>query len=170
MFHLLQILSIVLVGIALAPAFAHVFEFPGKKRLDRELYVAVQAIYYPGFTFLGTSEPVALIAVIVLLLFTPRQTMSFWLTLIALAGLLGVQIVYWVRTHPANKFWLQTSGTAQSKLGADFFGFDPAGRELNGTLADWRKLRDRWEHSHIVRAALAFLSFFSLVVAVVIQS
>ncbi|HEY1946248.1 MAG TPA: hypothetical protein VGG97_04530, partial [Bryobacteraceae bacterium] len=59
------------------------FEFPGKKRLNRESYVAVQSIYYPGFTLLGIAEPVGLIAALVLLLLTPAGTASFWLTFIA---------------------------------------------------------------------------------------
>jgi hypothetical protein len=170
MFHLVQILTIVFVGIALSPALAHAFEFPGKKRLNRETYVTVQTIYYPGFTLLGVAEPVGLIAAIVLLLLTPRETASFWLTLVASIGLLGMQLVYWTFTHPTNKSWLQAAGTTVGDLGAGFFAFDPAGRSASQTNAGWTKLRDRWEYSHIARAALAFLSFLLVVVAIVIQT
>jgi hypothetical protein len=165
-FHLAQILCAVFVGITLAPALAHAFEFPGKKQLDRDSYIAVQGIYYPGFTLLGISEPVGMIAVVVLLFFTPEKTASFWLTLIALLGLLGMQIVYWAYTHPINKFWLKMAGAVPGNVGSGFFEFDPARR--SGTADDWRKLRDRWEYSHMARAGLIFVSFCSLIVGIVI--
>jgi hypothetical protein len=152
----------------MAPALAHAFEFPGKMRLNRDTYVAVQAIYYPGFTIAGISEPLSLIAVIMLLSVTPPQTAAFWLTLVALFGLLGMQVVYWTLTHPANKFWLQSAGGTLGNFGGSFFAFDPAGRSEEGEV-DWTKLRDRWEYSHIARAGLAFLSFLSLVLAIVVQ-
>jgi hypothetical protein len=34
------------------------------------------------------------------------------------------------------------------------------------STADWTKLRDRWEYSHVARAGLAFLSFITLVIAI----
>jgi hypothetical protein len=46
----LQLVSVVLVSAAYALALAHVLELPGKLRLDRNTYLAVQQIYYPGFT------------------------------------------------------------------------------------------------------------------------
>src|SRR5919197_1123611 len=76
MLYFTQILTIVLAGIAMAPALGHAFEFPGKKRLNQETYVQVQAIYYPGYTLLGASEPAALIAGFVLLWLTPVGTLS----------------------------------------------------------------------------------------------
>jgi hypothetical protein len=161
---MMQILSILLVGIALAPAFAHAFEFPGKKRLERSAYVTVQSIYYPGFTLLGISEPSGLIAVLILLFLTSPSTASFWLIVIALIGLAGMQMIYWVFTHPTNKFWLQTSGTDMSNLGNSFFALGP---RSSRTAKDWEKLRNRWEYSHIARAGLAFLSFFSLVLTII---
>ena len=39
----------------MALALAHALERPGKMRLSKEL--AIQPIYYPGFTFGGTAEP-----------------------------------------------------------------------------------------------------------------
>ncbi len=48
MFQILQILTTVLVAVAMAPALAHALEYPGKMRLSRDAYLTVQAIYYPG--------------------------------------------------------------------------------------------------------------------------
>jgi hypothetical protein len=169
MLHFLQILTITLVAVAMAPAVAHALEFPGKKRLNRDAYVTVQSIYYPGFTLLGVSEPAGLIATFMLLLFTPRETTAFWLTLIALFGLLGMQVIYWMLVHPTNKYWLQSGSVTLGNVGGGFFAFDPTGRTGHSGEVDWTKFRDRWEHSHIARAGLAFLSFLSLVLATVIQ-
>jgi hypothetical protein len=55
-------------------------------------------------------------------------------------------------------------------MGTGFFAVDPAGRSADQRGMDWWRLRDRWEYSHIARAAPIFLSFLSLVVAIVIQS
>ena len=48
MFRTLQILAVFLVALAMALALAHALEMPGKLRLDKEIYKAVQTIYYPG--------------------------------------------------------------------------------------------------------------------------
>lgn len=56
----LQILTAALVGIAVITAVAHALELPGKRRLSRDTYFAVQQIYYPGFTVAGIAEPAAL--------------------------------------------------------------------------------------------------------------
>jgi hypothetical protein len=172
MLQILQVLTIVLVGIVLAPALAHAFEFPGKKRLRKEAYLAVQAIYYPGFTLLGLSEPAGLMATIALLVFTSPGSVPFVLTVVALVGLLGMQLIYWALIHPTNRFWLQTAGPDLGNLGGTFFAFDPGrGQAANANGGDeWKKFRNQWEYSHIARAALAFLSFLSLVVAVVAES
>ncbi len=68
MFVLLEIISILLVAVAMGLALAHALEFPGKLRLDEQTYLAVQTIYYPGFTIAGISEPLAVIATLVLLI------------------------------------------------------------------------------------------------------
>ncbi|MBD1919332.1 hypothetical protein [Phormidium sp. FACHB-77] len=103
----MQILTTLFVAVALALALAHALELPGKRRLDRETYYAVQSIYYPGFTIGGGSEPLGVISAIVLVFLTPSGSTDFWLILVALLGLLGMQAVYWLVTHPVNKFWVE---------------------------------------------------------------
>jgi len=163
----LELASVILVALAMAPALAHALEFPGKRRLDREAYLAVQPIYYPGFTILGAAEPLGLVATAILLVLTPRGTQGFWLTLVAALGLAGMQVVYWTVTHPVNRFWLR--GEALGGAGAGFFAADPARRARGEAAADpaaWTALRDRWEWSHVARAALALVSLVALLVAV----
>lgn len=166
MVDLLQVLSLILVVLALVPALAHALELPGKLRLTKEAYFAVQPIYYPGFTIAGVSEPVAILSTIVLLVLTPRGTADFWLTLVALLALLAMHAVYWIFTHPVNNFWLE--GEKLSGLGSGFFSLGSAGRREGASdiHADWTKLRDRWEYSHVARAGLVFVSFIALVNAI----
>jgi Domain of unknown function (DUF1772) len=164
MADVLQVLSLILVVLAMVPALAHTLELPGKLRLTKDAYFAVQPIYYPGFTIVGISEPVAIISTIILLVMTPRGSAAFWLTLVALLGLLSMHAVYWLFTHPVNNFWLQ--GEQLSSLGAGFFSFGSASRRGETRPLDWTELRNRWEYSHVVRAGLAALSFIMLVIAI----
>ncbi|MGQ0655358.1 MAG: anthrone oxygenase family protein [Betaproteobacteria bacterium] len=166
MLDALQILALNLAALAMVPALAHALELPGKKRLAKDEYFAVQTIYYPGFTIAGMSEPLAMLATAALLLFTPGGGLDFWLTLLALAGLIGMQAVYWLVTHPVNKFWLQ--GESLSGIGSGFFSFASAGgpeRKDEARPTDWMDLRDRWEHSHVARAGLSAASFIGLALA-----
>jgi hypothetical protein len=50
MFRVREIVTVVLVAVAMALALAHALELPAKMRLSKETYLAVQPIYYPGFT------------------------------------------------------------------------------------------------------------------------
>ncbi len=167
MFDVLQVLTLTLVVLAMTPAVAHALELPGKMRLTKDVYFAVQSIYYPGFTIAGIGEPVAIISTIILLVLTPLGTTAFWLTLVALLGLITMHAAYWLFTHPVNKFWLQ--GEKLSGLGSGFFSFASAsrrGRQSDTRPVDWADLRDRWEYSHVARAGLAALSFIALVIAI----
>lgn len=162
----LQILAVLLVVIVLTPALAHALELPGKMQLGKDEYLIVQQIYYPGFTIVGVAEPVGILSLLLLVFITPSGT-AFWLTLGAFLALLLVHLLYWMLTHPVNNFWLADFKLAG--LGARFFGAAPFGRSKAGAQSptlDWMTLRDRWEHSHVARAALAMLSLILLVTAV----
>jgi hypothetical protein len=117
----LQILTVILVAVAFALSLAHALELPGKMRLDKETYYAVQPIYYPGFTLGGISEPVGVILTLILLFLTPVGSTDFWLTLVAFIGLVGMEAVYWFFTHPVNQFWV--AGEKLGRSGSSFFSF-----------------------------------------------
>lgn len=164
MFLALQVLTLLLVAVALALALAHALELPGKRRLSREQYLAMQPIYYPGFTIGGVAEPLGLLATLVLLILTPAGSAAFWLTLGALAALLLMHAAYWLLTHPVNNFWLKD--VTLKAGGARFFAFDPLRRKAGSDPPDWTLLRDRWESSHVVRAGLGLVSLLLLATAV----
>ncbi|WP_206185347.1 anthrone oxygenase family protein [Sphingosinicella sp. CPCC 101087] len=156
----LEIAATLLVAITMALSLAHALELPGKMRLDREQYLAVQPIYYPGFTIGGAAEPLGTVAVAALLATIPVGTSRFWLIAGSLAALLVVQLIFWTMTQPVNRYWLQ----AQPLTGSARNFFDTgAAAEAPG---DWRSMRDRWERSHVLRAVAAMSAFVLLVVAV----
>jgi hypothetical protein len=166
MLHALQIVTVVLVAIAMALALAHALELPGKLRLPKDTYLAVQQIYYPGFTIGGIGEPGGIIATLVLLLLTPAGSTAFWLTLGAFLALLAMHATYWLLTHPVNNFWLKDFKL--KGFGAGFFAFDPLKRGDDWSAPDWTALRDRWEYSHVIRAGLGLLGLTLLVAAVAV--
>jgi hypothetical protein len=158
MYRLLQITTLVLAAVAMALSLAHALELPGKMRLDRETYLAVQKIYYPGFTVGGIAEPVGLIALLALLALTPFASTRFAWTLAAFAALAVTHAIYWFVTHPVNNVW--TSDIHLTGMGAAFFSLFAA--DITG---DWSKLRDIWEYSHLARSVFAMLGFVFLLIA-----
>jgi hypothetical protein len=167
MFLILQIVSVLLVALAAALPLAHALELPGKMRLEKSDYLVTQPIYYPGFTIAaGIGEGGGMLATLALLLMTPARGAQFALTLAALIALVAMHVAYWLFTHPVNKFWLQ--GEPLKGVGAGFFAFDPLGRCAPGRSDgdDWQRLRNRWEYSHVLRAALAAVSLVCSIAAV----
>jgi hypothetical protein len=85
--------------------------------------------------------------------------------LTAFVALLAMHAVYWVVTHPVNKYWLKD--TRLAGVGREFFALDSMHK---GTAAEaggegWTKLRDTWEYSHVLRAVLAAIALIALIVA-----
>jgi Domain of unknown function (DUF1772) len=166
MFSVLQALTVILVAVAMALSLAHALELPGKMRLTKDAYLAVQTIYYPGFTIAGISEPVGIISTIILLVLTPLGSANFWLTLVALLGLISMQAVYWLFTHPVNKLWVEGENLDRFSSGFFSFGANRSRLEHETRPPDWTELRDRWEYSHVARAGFALLSLIALVIAI----
>lgn len=155
--------TILLVSVGMALTLAHVLEFPGKRRLGRDTYLAVQTTYYPGFTIAaGFGEFGAILATLVLLAITPPGGPAFLPTLVAAVVLPTMHATYWVWTHPVNKIWLR-----DRELEAPSERFFATSCDL----ADrhWTVLRDRWEWSHAARAAFAIIAFIALLAAALAQ-
>jgi hypothetical protein len=158
MTRVLEIAALLLVATAWALAFAHAAEHPGKMRLDRDTYLAVQGIYYPGFTFGGASEPLSIPALAALLAVTPFAGAAFWLRALALAAAVATHAIFWAFTQPVNRIWARTLNLGNA--GVRFFS---AGAPA--LADDWTRLRERWETSHLVRAALMSVALVALIVA-----
>jgi hypothetical protein len=164
MYVAFEVLTVVLVASTMGLALAHALELPGKMRLSKEQYLTVQPIYYPGFTIGGgVAEAGGIVATLVLLLVTPGGTRQFWLTAGALAALVIMHLIFWVMTQPANRLWLQeTDLTGPAKR---FFGAERTDRTVGSPAPDWTILRDRWERSHVLRAAAAMVGLILVVTA-----
>jgi hypothetical protein len=161
-----EVFTVFLTAVAMSLALAHALEYPGKLRLDEQTYTVVQTIYYPGFTIGGIAEPVAGVAVLVLLVIMGDRSTQFDWLLVAFIALAAMHAVFWSVTQPVNRYWLKNEKL--SKAGAKFFD----ARHVNATdrsatgKADWRYLRNRWEYSHILRAVLSTIAFIAITVAV----
>lgn len=162
----LEVLTLVIVAIAMVPALAHALELPGKRRLGKSDYLAVQPIYYPGFTVAGFAEPLGLLLLLIMLFATPFGSPPFLFTAIALVALLAMHATYWLLTHPVNNFWLRD--TKVEGLGARFFQVDPFGDTRSSRDSNWVRLRDRWEFSHIVRAGFGMVALVCLAAALAV--
>jgi hypothetical protein len=155
----LQVVTLILVALAMVTAVAHALELPGKMRLSKDEYLTVQRIYYPGFAIAGLAEGFSMVAALALVLRTPTDSTPFALSLAALVLLLVMHAVYWVVTAPVNKVWLK--GQQLSSAGTTFFRMNTVDQ---GTAdAEWTTLRNRWEYSHAVRAVLVTGAFALLV-------
>ena len=162
MVWLLEIATVLTAAVAMALSLAHALELPGKMRLAEEHYLAVQPIYYPGFTWGGIAEPLSVLLVATLLVWA--EGAAFWLTAAALLLMISAHGAYWLLTHPVNGFWLKD--TKIGAAGTIFFG---SGTTLDeADTSDWRALRDRWERSHVVRAVLSFAGLALLTAAIAI--
>ena len=162
----LEVVTMLLVAVAMSMALAHALEFPGKLRLDRQTYLAVQTIYYPGFTIGGVGEVLAVIATLALMLTVRHDSFAFWWCFCAFAALLVMHLVFWFITQPTNRYWMKE--VRLNKTSAAFFNVESENRVDSPTpsTADWKELRDRWEYSHVVRAALSMIALVTLTVAV----
>jgi hypothetical protein len=164
----LELVTVLLAALAVALAVAHALELPGKLRLQRDTYVAVQAIYYPGFTYAGASEILAVLAILALIIASHPSGARLGLLIAALALMALMHGAYWALTHPVNRFW--TRGVSLDAFSGRFFEFDPIDREAHPAAAAdgealWRRARDRWELSHVIRAGLGAAGLVALLLA-----
>jgi hypothetical protein len=159
----LQVVTLFVVAIAMATTLAHALELPGKLKLSKDEYLAVQKIYYPGFTVAGAAEPLGLLLLIASMFLTPPG-LPLWLMAGAFLALAAAHATYWLVTHPVNNFWLKD--VELKGLGGSFFSFDPLSRR--GLTDDWTVLRNRWEFSHAWRAAFGVASLILVAAAVAV--
>ncbi|TJW78017.1 MAG: DUF1772 domain-containing protein [Mesorhizobium sp.] len=168
MYVFLEVLTVILVASAIAMALALALELPGKLRLGRQEYFVVQRIYYPGFTIGGGIAEIGGIVATLALMLISSGAAQIRLIAGALVALLVVQLVFWLMTQPVNKHWLQeVELTAPAKR---FFATEGSGGAPLPPTEEWTALRNRWELSHAIRAALAMLSLILLTAAIAISS
>jgi len=114
---LLKICAVMIVAVAMNMALAHALELPGKLRLSKEQYLAVQAIYYPGFTFGGITEPLGVIVTALLVWLLPAESLGFWLTIGACVALMLMHATYWLMIPSSEQFLAQRCQPARRRRG-----------------------------------------------------
>ena len=102
--HLASTLAVVVVT---ATTLAHALEMPGKLRLPRDKYLAVQRIYYPGFTVVGAAELPTVLALAGSALATSTDGPAADLRWAAATLAALAHAVYWLVVHPTNRQWLR---------------------------------------------------------------
>jgi hypothetical protein len=142
---IVQFLAIVLTGLALVPAGAHLFELPNKIALGQEQYFIVQGIYR-GWILFGFVLFPALAANLVLAAMLRGQSGAFRLAVLAVLCLAANLMIFFAWTYPANA----------------------ATYNWTTMPANWSELRRQWEYSHAVNAVLMFAAFCSVVLSTLI--
>lgn len=136
-------LSLLLTGLAMAPALAHLLELPNKINLSREHYLIVQQ-NYRGWALLGIVVIGALFLTLLSTIMLRRWRRPFIFSLIAFLTIAGTQIIFWVYTQPAN-------------LATGHWTMLPD---------SWEALRRQWEYSHAASAGIYIIAFVSLILSV----
>jgi ABC-type cobalamin transport system permease subunit len=141
--QIVRFFSLLFVGLALAPALAHVLQLPHKMYLTGVDYLRVQQLY-AGWALLGIVVLGALIATLLLTILVRARLRQFVLACIAFGSVLVSQVIFWVFTFPVNQ------------------------QTRNWTLLpmDWMTLRERWEYSHATAAVFDTIAFVAVVLAV----
>jgi hypothetical protein len=139
----LRFLSLLFAALALVPAGAHALELPNKIGLPRDDYLTAQQLYR-GWAQVGFFVGGAVLSTLALAVAVRRERRAFRLTLLALACLVGTQVVFWTFTFPANR----------------------ATENWTVLPDDWQQLRAQWEHSHAASAALNLLALAALSLSV----
>jgi hypothetical protein len=100
------------------------------------------------------------------LFLTPPVSTDFWLTFSAVLGLIAMQGVYWLVTHPVNRLWVE--GLNLNRISSGFFSLraNRARVQKEARSPDWTELRNRGGYSHVARAGCASVSFIALPVAI----
>jgi hypothetical protein len=140
--RVLFVLSVLLVAISMAAAWAHLLAMPTKLTLSREQYLAVQQIYR-GWALLGVVVFGALASTATLAIEVRRSPGISGLCAASAACVAVSLLVFFVFTYPANQ------ATSNWTMMPD----------------NWMDLRRNWEYGHATGAILYFAALAMLTVA-----
>lgn len=132
----LRFAAILLTGLALIAPAAHLFEMSNKIHLPKSDYFIVQSIYN-GWWMLGLFLPLAFLANLSLAYMTRSDRTALVLSLGAAACVLLNLVIFYFFTQPAN------AATQNWTIQPD----------------NWAALRQQWEYSHAVNAAVMLVAF-----------
>jgi hypothetical protein len=141
--NIFRFIGLLFTALALGAGLAHLFELRSKMKLSGKDYLTVQQIY-KGWSLLGIVAVISLLSTFALTIITYQQQTGFVWVFLALVGIVGTLVIFWLFTYPVNK---------QTK---------------NWTVlpGNWLALRRRWEFSHATAALLNLISLILLILSV----
>jgi hypothetical protein len=140
---LLQFASVLFAALALVPAGAHLLELKHKIALPGNEYLVVQQLYR-GWNLAGVVVVAALLSLIALAVTLRGDRPAFAWAMVALACIVGTQVVFWTFTFPVNQ----------------------ATQNWTVLPSNWAELRTRWEYSHAASAMLNLAALGAVILAV----
>lgn len=142
---IIQFLAIILTALTLVPAGAHLFELPNKIHLAETDYFIVQSIYR-GWALFGIVLFGALAANLALTMSLRGQGAAALFALVGFVSIAATLAIFFTFTFPANQ----------------------ATDNWTAVPSNWEQLRWQWEVSHAVNAAITFVGFCSVTLAVLL--
>jgi hypothetical protein len=139
----LQALAVISVALLLVPTGAHIFELPNKLSLAPQDYLTVQKIYR-GWDLFGFVIAASLLATGAHAYFVRSNRESLQWSLLAFAGIVCTQLLFWTLVHPLNE------------LTQNWSVLPP----------DFETARHQWEYTHGACFALNLMSLAAIIAAV----
>ncbi len=138
-----RFVTLTLTALTLGMAFAHALELPPKLEYDAALYLMLHRTLYWGFGTIGAFVDVgAVLAAIGLAVLLRGRQSSFRWAMLGAAALVMAHAAWWIWVNPANLAMKQWP--------------------LENPPADWVRLRNQWEYTHLARFFLQLAAFLSL--------
>ncbi len=147
-----QFITIILAALTMGSAYCHVLELPAKMGYDETFYMRLNTSLYWSFGhFAGFIEAITVFLAAPMLSFLLRKRQpAFQWTLAGTICLALAFVVFLVFTEPMNRNifqWLTES-----------------------IPADWTRIRNQWEYSHLARFVLQLIGLCALQFSVFVET
>jgi len=146
-----RLVTVMFIGLSMAPALCHLLEMPAKLTYDGALWLTLLHTLYWAFGTIGAFFEVGAVITSVTLTFLVRQRWpAFGWTLLGALCLVTAHASFWIWIAPVN---------------ATMAALTPE------TLpTDWMSLRDQWEYMHAVRAVLQAIALGAVVYSILVET
>lgn len=143
--RVVRFVALLLTALTVGLAFAHALELGPKLEYEGSLYLRLHRTLYWGFGTIGAVVDVGAVIAAVVLAFVMRGRPGFRWALLGAAALVVAHVSWWIWVAPVNQ--------AMRLL------------PLENPPAEWVRLRDQWEYTHLARFFAQLVGFgFQLMV------
>lgn len=146
-----RLITIILAALTMGTAFAHALELPAKMNYDASLYTTINQSLYWGFGHVGgfIEAATVFLAAPVLTFLVRKRRPAFQWTLAGTVCLALAFIFFLVFTEPMNREIFQWSA--------------------GSVPADWTRIRNQWEYSHVTRFIQQLMGLSALLISVLVE-